>query len=223
MQTPGSESARVWNTFYPLAGRGIASQTWFGLPRLWGSAQLNPTPDVMTPYFWGYRIDGQLLPGLGAAAEAVAGREDRLEVDLILRGEHDLVAVEAKGNGAPGRCGRFESETCPEVHGGGTPCRYWEEAPAAFTPLLDFGPRPTPHEADRPPCSVHYQLARTLVLVTRLAEAGGQVPHVCLLLPKRRWPVLRSTWIDFSERVRDDAQWTRLSVVAWEDAQRMPS
>jgi hypothetical protein len=213
----GSESAAVWNAFYPFADRGIDAQAWFGLPRLWGSEILEVEADVLIPYFWGIRSDGSPMPGLADVIEAIAGRDDRLEVDLFLRGDRSLVAVEAKLGSGPGRCGRYESGRCPEIHVASDPCRYWVDGPAEFSALLEFGARPQPGEEPRPPCSVHYQLARTLLLTQRMAASWGLAAHLCLLVPRPRWASLQATWLDFVERIRDDGLWQNLRVIAWQD------
>jgi len=216
MRRAGSESAVVWDTFYPTAHAGISLLAWTAIRPLWGTAVEPQDDDVLIPYFWGRRVDGDTLPGLSTAAEVVAGREDRLEVDLFLRGERHLIAVEAKTEGEPGRCSRYEAGRCPEVHGGSEPCRYWE-AGVRFADYLEFGERPTPLSAERPPCARHYQLARTLLMARHLGRENGLEPHVCLLVPRRGWPSLRSEWQDFAERVKDEDLWRRLRVIAWED------
>jgi hypothetical protein len=216
MQRPDSESALVWHSFYPFAHTGLSFRSWSSIRPLWGSPLAPADDDRLVPYFWGLRVDGTPLEGLGEAAQAVAGRDDRLEVDLLLAGERNLIAVEAKTDAEPGRCGRHEAARCPEIHGGLEPCRYWE-GEAKFSELLEFGPRPDRTAEERPPCARHYQLGRTLMMVERLGRASGWQPHLCLLLPRRRWPALRALWLDFAERVRDDELWRRLRVVAWED------
>jgi hypothetical protein len=216
MQRRDSESALVWDSFYPFAYSGISLSDWLSIRPLWGTPMPSEAEDRLVPYFWGLRVDGAPLEGLAKAAQAVAGRDDRLEVDLYLKGRRVLVAIEAKTAGDPAGCGRYEAGRCPEVHGGGAPCRYWEGA-ETFNRLLDFGNRPAVGAEDSPPCAHHYQLARTLLIVDHLARAEDLEPHLCLLVPRRRWPALRSQWNDFAERVHDEAQWRRLRVLAWED------
>lgn len=216
MRRRGSESALLWESFYPFAHAGLSLSSWLAIRPLWGSAISATTEDRLEPYFWGRRIDGASLPGRSAAAQAIAGREDRLEVDLLLLGERTLIAVEAKVEAEPGRCGRFEGGQCPEVHGGDEPCRYWETG-VRFTDHLEFGERPTPVSIERPVCARHYQLARTLLMAQHLGRENDLEPHVCLLVPRRGWPALRSEWQDFAERVRDEDLWRRLRVIAWED------
>lgn len=220
MQRPDSESALVWDSFYPFAHDGVSFTAWSAIRPLWGSPILPETDDRLIPYFWGLRVDGTPLDGLGEAAEAVAGREDRLEVDLFLKGGRVLIAIEAKTEGDPGRCGRYEAGRCPEIHGGDAACRYWEGG-LTFNASLDFGSRPLPEAEERPLCAQHYQLARTLLIVEQLGRAEALIPHLCLLVPRRRWPAMRAQWQDFAERVRDDGTWGRLRVVAWEDLQSL--
>jgi hypothetical protein len=212
-----SESAVLWNAFYPFAHQGISLGDWERLRPLWGSAPEAGEDDLLTPYFWGLHADGSPLEGLADTASSIAGRNDRLEIDLILLGTRHLVAVEAKVGGEAGRCGRYASGRCPEVHGGGGTCRYWDDGPAAFDGVLDFGLRPERDQEARPPCATHYQLARTLLAVQHLARKKGLTPHFALLIPRRRWPAQEAGWLDFAERVRDEAQWRRLRVLAWEE------
>lgn len=219
----GSESAAVWNAFYPFADGGIEAEAWFRLPRLWGTEILEAEADVLTPYFWGFGTDGTSMPGLREAAETIAGREDRLEVDLFLVGAKSLVAVEAKLGSDPGRCGRYEMGRCPEVHVAGVPCRYWEDGASRFSRLLEFGERPRAEDDLRPPCSTHYQLSRTLLLTQSMAAFRGVAAQVCLLIPRSRWPSLQATWLDFVDRIRDDILWRNLRVIAWEDLDRLRS
>ncbi len=213
----GSESAALWNAFYPFAHEGVSLLAWQHLRPLWGSASATGEDDRLIPYFWGLHADGSRLEDLAATASSIGGREDRLEIDLLLLGDRNLVAVEAKVGGEAGRCGRYYAGRCPEVHGGGGTCRYWEEGAASFDQALDFGVRPTQDQEGPPPCATHYQLARTLLGVEHLARRKSLVPHLALLIPQRRWPALRAGWQDFAERVRDEAQWRRLRVMAWED------
>jgi hypothetical protein len=216
MQRRGSESALLWDCFYPFARRGLSLSLWSAIRPLWGSPIPAIADERLEPYFWGMSVDGAPLSGLSQAAEAISGREDRLEVDLFLKGDRSLIAVEAKIESEPGRCIRFEAGRCPEVHGGEAACRYWEGG-VRFADSLDFGERPNSQMLDRPPCAGHYQLARTLLMAEHLSRALDVQPSLCLLVPRRRWPALRAHWLDFAERVRDEGQWRRLRVVAWED------
>ena len=220
MQRRDSESVLVWGAFYPFAYSGISFKDWTAIRPLWGSPIPSETDDRLLPYFWGLRVDATPLEGLAEAALAIAGREDRLEVDLYLKGERNLVAIEAKVEGEPGLCGRYQAGRCPEVHGGDAPCRYWEGG-VPFSASMDFGSRPLRGSEERPPCALHYQMARTLLMAERLGRASGRAAHVCLLVPRRRWPAMRGPWQDFAERVRDDGNWGRLRVVAWEDLQSL--
>jgi hypothetical protein len=220
MQRPDSESALLWGSFYPFAHGGLSLEAWCAVRPLWGSPVPPDTDDRLIPYFWGLRVDGTPLDRLSVAAEAIAGRDDRLEVDLFLVGDRNLIAVEAKTGAGPGGCGRYEAGRCPEIHGGAEPCRYWQGI-ATFSGHLEFGERPQAGAEEPPPCAGHYQLGRTLLMVERLGRASGLVPHLCLLVPRRRWPALRAQWLDFAERVRDDGLWRRLRVVAWEDLETL--
>lgn len=221
MRRPGSESAAIWNAFYPFAHSGVDGREWHELPRLWGTDAFDRQDDRLTPFFWGLDVEGLPLDGLAEANEAIAGREDRLEVDLILRGEAHLIAIEAKVDAGPGRCGRYHSGRCPEVHATEGACRYWEPGPAAFDPRLEFGSRPVADQLEAPACSLHYQLARSLLLVERLGESQGVLPYLCLLIPRRRWASIRPAWLDFADRVRDEAVWRRMRVLAWEDLEAL--
>ncbi len=175
----------------------------------------------MCPFYWGYSAEGERLPSFSESLAAVAGREDLLEIDLLLVGRQHLVVVEAKHQAMPGLCSRYQSGRCPEVHGGGrSPCRYWEGEPPPFASALNFGARPT-MESDRPPCADHYQLARCLLLARELSGRLGLQPHLWLVVPAARWPDVRPDWMDFVERVSDDAEWRRLRVVAWESIQAL--
>jgi hypothetical protein len=97
----------------------------------------------------------------------------------------------------------------------GATCRYWEVAEASFSSALDFGPRPTP-QVERPPCSAHYQLGRTLLLAAALGARLGLAPHLWLIVPTTRWRRLEAGWLDFAERVRNPEMWRRLRVLDWE-------
>jgi hypothetical protein len=217
MARHGSESAALWNAFYPFAHQGLSLRGWQRIRPLWGAASFSQDDDLLVPYFWGLSVDGTPLDGLADTAALVAGRDDRLEIDLLLMGARHLIAVEAKMEGEPGRCGRFDAGRCPEIHGGGDDCRYWEDGASSFESYLDFGARPRKGQEAQPPCVVHYQLARTLLAVVKLAAMRGLTPHLALLIPRRRWAARQAAWQDFAERVRDEEQWKRLSVVAWED------
>ncbi len=215
-----SESPLVWNAFYPLAARQEVLGELLALPPLWGTRLLPQAAGEagVEMYFWGYGLDGRPMPGLREAVRAVDGPRGKTEVDLFLVGGGQLIAVEAKRRAAPGRCGRYARGRCPEVHpaDGREACRYWEPGPAEFTRWLETGQRPGPG-TDSPPCSMHYQLFRTLGLGRHLANAMGLDLGLWLVLPRMSWPRLEPTWLDFADRVRDEAMWRRLRVIAWED------
>jgi hypothetical protein len=220
LRHPRSENALVWNLVYPLARPRLSLGSLLALRPLCGTPALSATEDDLEPYFWGYSIQGSCLTALNASLELLDGSGPQTEVDLFLLGSETLVLVEAKHGGTPGRCSRYEKGRCPEMHPenvppGGT-CRYWELEGSRFDQLLDFGPRPAPGD-DRPPCAVHYQLARTLLLGKMLAGRLGRRPHLWLIVPVGRWPGLQTAWLDFAERVRDEELWRRLRVLAWED------
>lgn len=100
-------------------------------------------------------------------------------------------------------------------------CRYWELEQARFSRWLDFGSRPDAGAA-APPCDRHYQLGRTLLLGQRLAERLNRTLHLWLLLPKRRWPAIQPTWLDFADRVKPAETWRRMRVVSWEVLAALP-
>lgn len=217
LRRPRSENALVWNLLYPAARPALRLAALLARPRLWGPAVDTVEDDRLTPYFWGHAVGGERLEGLDEVLSAVDGPGPRTEVDVWLAGERHLVALEAKHLGAPGRCGRFGRGSCPEVH---TPeaneaCRYWQLPQARFAARLDFGERPAP-EGPTPPCHTHYQLARTLLVVCALAARTGRQAHLWVALPERRWRAFEREWLDFAERVRDEALWRRLRVLSWE-------
>jgi hypothetical protein len=218
---PASENAVLWNLIYRLAQPALSLKSLAGAPRLWGTPMAVEEPeDRLLPYFWGYAVGGERLEGLDEALDEVDGPGPQTEVDLFLVGRRDLIAVEAKHLGRVGRCSRYAADRCPEVHREeaqvGEPCRYWEGPGPAFADALDFGRRPAPGDV-APPCDRHYQLGRSLLVVRELGRRLDLRPGLWLLLPRRRWPALEPLWLDFVERVRDDALWRRSRVVAWED------
>ena len=219
MRSPASEGSLLWNLVYPRARPTLSLRKLLEARPLWGSPA-EPLDDDLVPFYWGFSVEGQRLPSFAESLAAVAGREDLLEIDLLLAGREHLVIVEAKHQAMPGRCSRFEAGRCPEIHGGRAPCRYWEGTPAPFASTLTFGPRPT-NESDRPPCADHYQLARCLLLARELSGRLGLQPHLWLLVPAARWSEVRPVWMDFVERVSDDAEWRRLRVLAWESIQAL--
>ncbi len=216
LHRPGSENALLWNLIYPLACPHLSLQALLALQPLWGT-RLSLPEDRLRAYFWGYDVSGRPLAGLVEAVEAVDGPGRGTEPDLVLLGERTLVMAEVKHGASPGRCGRYQRGRCPEVYGPPVPaCRYWEIEGALFDALLDFGPRPSPEGRQPPPCARHYQLARTLLLGTRLAERRGLELHLWLILPESRWRGLERAWLDFVNRVKDSALWRRCRVLAWE-------
>jgi hypothetical protein len=222
MATQGSESALLWNVFYPLARPTISLSDLIALRPLWGTT-LPPDDyrDQLVPYFWGYAVGGERLADLDPALDLVDGGGPRTEVDLFLRGTSHLVVVEAKNLAVPGRCSRFASGRCPEVHrdeGDDVKigCRYWEIEGARFDPALDFGERPVPG-VESPACDRHYQLARTLLVGKALADRLGLSLHMWLVTPMRSWPGLERGWLDFAGRVREESTWRQLRVLPWKD------
>lgn len=119
----GTESAQLWNQIYARATPHIDLSELLALPQLWGSA-IEPIDDQLEPYYWGFNLAGQRLPELDAASAAVDGAGHATEVDLFLLGSSEVVLIEAKGNASPGRCARYGSGRCPEIHdlgdGGGS-------------------------------------------------------------------------------------------------------
>jgi len=217
LRKPASENALLWNLIYPLARPHLQLSTLLALRPLWGSGIV--ADDSLKPYLWGYGLDGVPLNGLSESIELLGGGEQKTEVDLFLVGSEHLILVEAKHLSGLGRCGRYARGKCPEIHvenvQPGAACRYWEVPEARFDRALDFGPRPTP-EGGRPPCSLHYQLGRTLLLALGLGERLGLASHLWLITPGSRWGQIESAWLDFAERVRDPEMWRRLRVLGWE-------
>ena len=213
-----SENALLWNTIYPLTQDGMSLDRFLTLRPLSGT-RVEPTDSdgYLTAYFWGYGVDGRRLPGLDDALLEVDGPGPKTEVDLFLVGEHDLVLVEAKRMSSLGRCSRYAKQRCPEIQSvEDQSCRYWGEDSPSFEDVLDFGPRPEP-ESVIPPCSTHYQLARTLLVGLGLARRLKLRPHLWLILPRAKWKTTQVGWIDFVERIQDDDLWRRMRVLAWED------
>jgi hypothetical protein len=221
LRKPASENALLWNLIYPLARPNLRLADLLALRPLWGSALI--ADDSLRPFFWGHALDGEPLPGLAESIVALGG-EQKTEVDLFLVGSGHVILVEAKHLSGLGRCGRYARERCPEIHVENVPqgetCRYWEVPEASFDRALTFGPRPTPH-TERPPCSIHYQLGRTLLLARLLAERLGLLPHMWLITPASRWRRLETAWLDFAERVRDPEMWRRLRVLSWESVRAL--
>ena len=213
-----SENALLWNTIYPLTRDGMSLDRFLALRPLSGTRVEPPNSDgYLTPYFWGYGVDGQRLPGLDDALLEVDGPGPKTEVDLLLVGEHDLVLVEAKRMSSLGRCSRYGKNMCPEIQNvADKNCRYWAEDSPSFVDALDFGPRPE-LESTTPSCATHYQLARTLLVGLGLARRLKLHLHLWLILPRAKWKTAQVGWMDFMERIQDDATWRRMRVLAWED------
>lgn len=219
LRRTASENALVWNLIYPLARPGIPIQSVLALRPLWGTPSLREDEDSLQPFFWGYAISGQRLPELDSTLQDINGPGPQTEVDLFLVGRNNLVLVEAKNRSGLGRCSRYQKGHCPEILEEGVsaqPCRYWNAPEARFGDLLDLEPKPTP-EGPPPACSTHYQLARTMLVGRELARRTQKRLHVWMILPRKRWGTLQRTWTDFCDRLRDDAIWRRMRVLAWED------
>lgn len=237
LRSPRSENALIWNLIYPKARPGLSFAHLSSIRPLHGTPLPAVAEDNLEPYFWGWSLEGERMRGLDEAARSVDGGQT--EADLLLLGRENLILVEAKRFSGFGRCGRYLAERCPEIHKYGvglTPedletdghaadaergrieaeCRYWSEPAARFDTFLDFGPRPDP-ASSAPPCSRHYQLARLLLLGSTLAARLGRTFHLWGVVPRKEWVRLRSDWEDFVDRLRDEAVWKRLRVIAWED------
>ena len=198
----------------------MSLRSLLALNPLWG---IPSSPEILedwlTPYFWGFDVTGKRLPSLNSTLELVDGISYWTELDLILLGDRNVILIEAKHQGAPGRCGRYQMTRCPEIHSLDSDdlieCQYWSDGKPVFSDVLDLGPRPDP-ETDSPQCNLHYQLARTLLIGQTLAEHNGLDLGVWLILPRRRWSGIRRTWLEFADRVRDPKLWRRMRVITWE-------
>ena len=226
LRTPTSENALLWNLIYPLAQPKISFSKMLNLRPMWGTSTLSETfDDELTPYFWGFSIDGDRLIYLDEVLVEVNGPGLKTEVDLFLLGERNLIVVEAKHVGGLGRCKRFANLNCPETHRGAEElvevCRYWDDDTASFGSYLEFGLRPEPGD-EIPPCHRHYQLARTLLVGVALTMRLQLQLHLWLIVPKGRWRSFERDWLDFSNRLKDDELWRRLRVIAWEDVRGLP-
>ena len=126
MKRSSSESALVWNSIYPRAQPTLSLADLLQLRPLWGSS-LEPISDDLVPFYWGYDQIGKRLPRLDGILETIDGPGPKTEVDLFLLGEHELVVVEAKHMSGLGRCGRYGSKRCPEIHlePSAAGCQYW--------------------------------------------------------------------------------------------------
>lgn len=227
LRTRVSENALVWNLFYPISRSSISLETLLNLPVLWGTPTLPEVqPDFLEPYFWGYGINGSRLNGLSDTLDRVDGGGQQTEIDLLLLGSHNLIAVEAKRGARPGRCQRYQASRCPEIHplpAAEHKCRYWHQRPALFSEEIQFGMVPEEGQTDAPPCHRHYQLARTLLVGRTLASRLGLQFHLWMVVPAKRWRGIRPDWIDFTERIHDSQLWRRLRVIAWEQVQKLPA
>lgn len=223
-QTPRSENALVWNLIYPLTQPTISFRSLMQIRPLWGVVTQPDFEEGLRPYFWGFDVLGERLPGLDTVLERIDGEGPRTEVDLFLMGQTTLIVIEAKHLSALGRCSRYAAGRCPEIHVGTSDleaeCRYWALPQATFSRELDFGERPQP-EGDSPPCYRHYQLARTILVGRHLSRMLDKVLYLWMMIPRSHWRSLEKTWLDFTERIRDDGLWRRMRVLAWEDVGRI--
>jgi hypothetical protein len=227
LRKPASETAVIWNLFYPRARPTLSLAQWMALPPLAGTAFLSDD-DQMTPYYWGYAVDGTRLAALQEAQRVVDGEEACTEIDVVLLGSRNVVVIEAKNLATLGRCDRYRRGRCPEVHvqppsaEADARCRYWEGKTARFSDQLEFGDRPRPAQFV-PPCSRHYQLARVLLVGSAMARMLDKRLHLWLLTSQRRWPALKHDWGDLTSRIRDDELWRRSRVLAWEAIAKLPA
>jgi hypothetical protein len=179
--------------------------------------------DSLTPYFWGFSVTGERFPGLDEVLDQVDGPGPRTEVDLFFLGQKYLILVEAKHTSSFGRCMRYGSGRCPEVHREGqTVCQYWEAGPGYFADQLHIGSRPAEGVLN-PPCNLHYQLARTYMIGRALAERLERTFLLWSFLPKKKWRSLEKTWLDFSDRVVEEHAWRHMRVIAWEQIETLPA
>lgn len=224
LRRSASENALVWNLIYPLARPRISLAALLALRPLWGTPSIAQKEDALDPHFWGYAISGRRLPGLDRVLQRIDGAGPQTEVDVFLVGEHNVVLVEAKNRSGMGRCARYQKGRCPETGEDGDrkqkSCRYWEIPGARFSDLMEMGLRPI-HGGEPPPCSVHYQLARTLLVGMELAAEMDKLLHLWMIVPHTRWRNLQPAWQDFCDRLRDDILWRRLRVLAWEDVRNL--
>jgi hypothetical protein len=224
LRHPGSENALLWNLIYPLAQPTISMKSLLEISPQWGTVNLELGDDSLSPYFWGYGISGEMLPGLDGILEKIDGTGPKTEVDLFLLGEAHLVLVEAKHLSGLGRCSRFSNHRCPEIHCEGVdamePCRYWEAGVQEFQRLLHFGDRPSQGDPS-PPCNQHYQLARTLMVGDTLAKEYQLEFSLWMFVSQKRWRSIEKTWLDFAGRIRSEGLWRRMRVIAWEEIHQL--
>lgn len=215
-----SENALLWNTIYKIAQPSVGLRSLLAIHPLWGTKGSfeESQDDILYPYFWGFNVQGERLRGLNEALRAVDGPGPGTEVDLILLGDHHLIAVEAKHTSGFGRCSRYQQGRCPEIHREGSDdqnCRYWEQEEAQLAGAIRMGDRPEVH-SETPLCWRHYQLGRTLLLGQRLARQHERIFALWAIVPERGWRSLELDWLDFSGRVRDSETWRRMRVITWE-------
>ncbi len=224
---PTSENALLWNVIYPLAQPTISRIDLLNIRPLWGNPnEEKKADDALTPYYWGFDVDGGRLSRLDDVLLMIDGSGPKTEVDLYFLGERNFILVESKRKSGFGRCSRFSKRRCPEMHlavgDDWSPCRYWEVEKSRFTSHLAMGPRPKP-DSEPPTCNRHYQLARTLIIGRELADVLEREFHLWVFTPRSHWSKLEKDWLDFTERVEDDSLWRRLRVIAWEDIQETAS
>lgn len=222
LRTPSSENALVWNLLYPLARPTLSYKQFMELKPLWGTPALDAEEDELTPYFWGFDLAGHPHPEISHSVLKVDGQGLGTEIDVVLVGEQNLIGIEAKRIGGFGRCSRYHSGRCPEIHRSreGGPCRYWEVEASRFEAILEVGGRPSP-DSIRPACERHYQLCRTLLVLIHTAESLNLKPSIWTLLPERGWRAARRQWLDFMGRVRDEEIWRRSRALSWESVRSL--
>jgi hypothetical protein len=188
-----------------------------GIIPLWGTPDFSVPEDFLDPFFWGYNINGDRLPHLDQILDEIDGPGNQTEVDLFLLGNTTLILIEAKHRSGLGRCSRYATGRCPEIHSTGDDvCRYWEEGEQRFDRLINFGDRPD-IESESPPCDRHYQLGRTLLVGERLARRLHRDFQLWMIVPRGRWRSIEKPWLDFVNRFNDDQHWRRSRVLGWED------
>jgi hypothetical protein len=224
---PTSENALLWNVIYLLAQPTTSLTDLLKIRPLWGNPiEENKNDDALTPYYWGYGVDGTRLLKLDDVLLVIEGSGPKTEVDLFLLGERNLILVESKRRSGFGRCSRFTKRRCPEMPlslgDDRSPCRYWHVEKSRFASHLTMDLHPNP-DNESPACNRHYQLARTLSIGHELADLLGRELLLWVFTPRSHWSKLEKDWLDFTERVKDDSLWRRLRVIAWEDIQVMAS
>ena len=222
-----SENALLWNVIYQQAQPTISFRELLKIRPLWGNSGEEIIPDdALSPYYWGYDVDGQRLKYLDDVLLNIDGGGPKTEVDLFLLGKRNLILVESKRKSGFGRCSRFSKRRCPELHPdsdeGWKPCRYWSFDAARFDQHLVME-IDSLADGESPACNRHYQLARTLTIGLALADLLSREFHLWTFVPRKQWPKLERDWLDFSERVHEDPLWRTLRVIAWEDVQALSS